>query len=105
MNIQKKPLIISVVGKGGTGKTMVTVLLAKVLAQKYNYKMLLIDADPSHPHLSNMVKLTPAKSLEQVRIEFVKKSSEKNKDIQKLAENLDFDVYEAMAESKGPDWF
>ncbi len=87
-------------GKGGVGKTVITVLLAKIISELYNYKLLLIDADPTHPHLSNMVKLKPHRSLEELRLEAVKKAHKKNETAQKLAERIDFDVYEGMAESK-----
>ncbi|MFX1589149.1 MAG: AAA family ATPase [Promethearchaeota archaeon] len=87
-------------GKGGVGKTVITVLLAKIISELYNYKLLLIDADPTHPHLSNMVKLKPRRSLEELRLEVVKKAHKKNETAQKLAERIDFDVYKGMAESK-----
>lgn len=93
-------LTIAITGKGGVGKTVITALLAKVITQTYKYKMLLIDADPTHPHLCSMVKLTPNKSLEEIRINAVKKAHRKSEDTQKLAERIDFDVYEGMAESK-----
>jgi len=60
----------------------------------------LIDADPTHPHLSNMVKVKPNKSLEELRIEAVKKAQSGGESAQKLAERIDFDIYEGMAESK-----
>ena len=63
----EKPIIISIVGKGGVGKTMFTTLLAKTISQTHKYKMLLIDADPTHPQLCTMVKMPPDKSLEEVR--------------------------------------
>ena len=62
--------------------------------------MLLIDADPTHPHLSNMVKLVPEKSLEEVRLNVVKNMSRKDKDTKELAEEIDFNVYDSMVESK-----
>ena len=65
--LTKKPLIISIVGKGGVGKTAITTLLARAISQSYDYKLLLIDADPTHPHLSNMLKLVPEKSLEDLK--------------------------------------
>ncbi len=99
-NHRKKPLIISVVGKGGVGKTAITTLIAKAISNTHEYKMLLIDADPTHPHLSNMVKLIPEKSLEEVRLNVVKNVSQKNKDTKELAEEIDFNVYESMVESK-----
>lgn len=95
------PLTVAIVGKGGVGKTAITTLLAKIISETYNYKMLLIDADPTHPHLCNMVKLTPPKSLEQIRLDAVKKAHAKNSDVQTLAEKIDFEVYDGMAESKG----
>ena len=98
--MKEKPLTIAITGKGGVGKTIITTLLAKVIAQSHKYKMLLIDADPTHPHLCNMVKLTPDKSLEEIRLNAVKKAHKKNEDPQKLAEKIDFDVYEGLAESK-----
>ena len=92
--------VIAVVGKGGSGKTVITTLLAKSILKKFNYKMLLIDADPTHPHLSYMVKLIPTRSLENVRTNIIDKTLTKEKSIQELAENIDFEVYNALAESK-----
>ena len=99
-NLIKKPLIIAVVGKGGVGKTIITTLLAKNISQNYNFKMLLIDADPTHPHLSNMVKLVPRVSLEMIRIDVINKTLDKEKSVQELAENIDFEVYNAIVEGK-----
>jgi len=96
----KKPLIIAVVGKGGTGKTVITALLAKAISQDYDYKLLLIDADPTHPHLSKMVNLIPKKSLESIRAEVIEKTLENEKNIKFIAENIDFKVYDALTESK-----
>jgi CO dehydrogenase maturation factor len=98
--MENKPLTISVVGKGGVGKTAVTSLLARVISQMNKYKLLLFDADPTHPHLCNMVKMGPKKSLEEIRLDAVKNASKKNKETKKLAERIDFNVYEGMAESK-----
>ena len=98
--VLKKPLVIAVAGKGGVGKTVITALLARTISKNYDYKMLLIDADPTHPHLSNMVKLIPKKSLEKIRIDVIVKTLKKEKTAQNLAENIDFEIYNAIAESK-----
>ena len=100
MKLQKHPLIIAIVGKGGVGKSVVTTLIAKVISTSYKFKLLLIDADPTHPHLSNMVKLVPEKSLEKIRTELINKTINKKKDIQTIAESIDFEVYSAIKESK-----
>ncbi|MGA2368853.1 MAG: AAA family ATPase [Dehalococcoidia bacterium] len=44
--------VIGVTGKGGTGKTLLVTLMAKILARKHNRKLLAIDADSaiSLPH-------------------------------------------------------
>jgi len=99
-DLTNRPLIISVVGKGGVGKTVITTLLARAISEEHGYKLLLIDADPTHPHLSNMVKLVPEKSLEEVRLSVVKNVSRKDRDSKELAEEIDFNVYDSMVESK-----
>ncbi len=99
-NNYDKPLIISVVGKGGSGKTAITTLLAKSISKLYKYKILLIDADPTHPHLSNMVNLVPKKSLEKLRTDVIDEILTKAKDFEKVAENIDLEVYNAITESK-----
>jgi CO dehydrogenase maturation factor len=94
------PLKISIVGKGGSGKSVITTLLAKSISQKEKYKILLIDADPTHPHLSYMVNLLPKKSLEELRTDVIDEILTKAKDFEKVAENIDFEVYNAITESK-----
>ena len=96
----EKPHTIAVVGKGGVGKTLVTALLAKIISEDYDYKLLLIDADPTHPHLSKMVKLVPSKSIESIRSEVIEKTLLKKKVIKDIAANIDFEVYNAIAENK-----
>ncbi|MHA2288624.1 MAG: ATP-binding protein [Promethearchaeota archaeon] len=100
MELKKTPLIIAIAGKGGVGKTIVTTLIAKAISKTYDYKLLLIDADPTHPHLSKMVNLIPEKSLEKIRADLIDSTISKKEDIQSLAETLDFKVYDAIEESK-----
>ena len=100
MELKKTPLIIAIAGKGGVGKTIVTTLIAKAISTSYNYKLLLIDADPTHPHLSKMVKLVPERSLEKIRADLIDRTISKKEDVQSLAETIDFKVYDAIKESK-----
>ncbi|MFX1497653.1 MAG: AAA family ATPase [Promethearchaeota archaeon] len=95
-----RPIKVAIVGKGGVGKTVIVVLLAKVISKDYNYKLLLIDADPTHPHLCNMLKIKPKKTLEELRLDAIKNAHIAKQNPQKLAEKIDFDIYEGMAESK-----
>jgi CO dehydrogenase maturation factor len=98
--LNKKPLIISVVGKGGSGKTAITTLIAKSISKNYDFKILLIDADPTHPHLSQMVNLVPKKSLEKLRVNVIDQILTNAKDFEKAAENIDMEVYNAITENK-----
>ena len=96
----KIPYVIAVVGKGGVGKSIITALMTKTLTRNYNFKLLLIDADPTHPHLSVMVNLKPKITVEKIRSNIIQKTLGKQKNIKEIAENVDFEVYNAIEESK-----
>ena len=100
MKLKKTPLIIAIAGKGGVGKTIITTLIAKAISTSYKFKLLLIDADPTHPHLSKMVKLVPEESLEKIRADLIDNTISKKENIQEIAESIDFKVYNAIKESK-----
>lgn len=100
MELKKTPLIIAIAGKGGVGKSIITTLITKAISTSYKFKLLLIDADPTHPHLSKMVKLVPEKSLEKIRADLIDNTLSKKEDIQSIAETIDFKVYNAIKESK-----
>jgi CO dehydrogenase maturation factor len=96
----RKPIVIAVVGKGGAGKTLFTTLMTKVLSEQYNLKLLLIDADPTHPHLCNMVNLSPNKSLEEIRKSTIERTIRDDENRLEIVKDLDFEIYDAMGESK-----
>jgi len=100
MKVSNQPLVIAVLGKGGVGKSILTTLMAKAISLDHNYKLLLIDADPTHPHLSKMVKLNPEKSIEELRVDLINDILKKRDSADEIAENIDFNVYNAMVESK-----
>jgi CO dehydrogenase maturation factor len=100
MKTINQPLVIAILGKGGVGKSIITTLMAKTISLDHNYKLLLIDADPTHPHLSKMVKLTPEKSIEDLRCDLINSILNKPKSTDIIAEQIDFDVYNAIVESK-----
>jgi CO dehydrogenase maturation factor len=97
---KKRPLIIAVTGKGGTGKTIITTLITKALSVNYNYKLLLIDGDPTYPHLSKMLKLNPKKNLETIKSKLINNIRFGDKNNIKAEEIIDFEVYNAITESK-----
>ncbi|MFA4835862.1 MAG: AAA family ATPase [Dehalococcoidia bacterium] len=45
--MENKSIKIAITGKGGSGKTMLTALMTKLLAQRGNFRVLAIDADSS----------------------------------------------------------
>ena len=96
----KRPYILAITGKGGVGKTSITVLIAKALSEMTDYRLLLIDADPTHPHLCEMINLHPKKSIENVRKKLIKQVSRSDVSISDVAHNIDFAVYNALTENK-----
>lgn len=98
--MKKTPLIIAITGKGGSGKSVTTTLMAKILSEEYNKKLLLIDADPTHPHLSYMTNLIPERTIEDVRSEIIKDSLNKTLEIDKIAHDIDYKIYNIIKETK-----
>ncbi|MBD3254562.1 MAG: AAA family ATPase [Candidatus Lokiarchaeota archaeon] len=98
--MKNKPMRIAITGKGGVGKTVITALLAKYFSEETDYNILLIDADPTHPHLCNLVELEPSKSLERIRSELVKKASTSGENLGSIANKIDFEVYNTMGQDK-----
>ena len=45
--VTKNPVLLAVCGKGGVGKTSISALVIKILAEKADRRILAIDADPA----------------------------------------------------------
>lgn len=92
---------IAVAGKGGTGKSLITGLMTRILAAAGGINVLVIDADPTMG-LSNVLGVTPRKTLEDVRHEIIKVAGSGDEVEKKhLVNTLDYRIFEALAESKG----
>jgi CO dehydrogenase maturation factor len=97
----KEPYIVAVVGKGGSGKSIFCAISVMIIAKMKKYKLLVVDADPTHPHLSNLLHVKVNKSLEAIRKEIIK-TAVRGKEIEKskFAEDIDYMVYNAIVENK-----
>lgn len=95
--------IISICGKGGTGKTAVTAMMARALSDsRLGGKLLVIDADPALGQLSALgVKVQ--RTMGQIREEIIRTARQGNRDAKtELADKLDYLVFEALSET--PDF-
>ncbi len=93
--------ILAMCGKGGVGKTSVSALMVKLLAQRNNKKILAIDADPA-VGLATALGVTVRKTVDDIRKDLIEKikagNSTGNKDTGKL---LDYELFDALEECDG----
>lgn len=95
--VRKK--VVAVCGKGGTGKTASTAMMARVLSESGEAgNLLLIDADPAMGLLSAL-GVSVRRTMGQVREKIIK-TAQKGKDDEKaqLACDVDYMVFEALNE-------
>jgi len=98
-NLNKR--VIAVVGKGGTGKTIVTALMAKVIAGSKKYKLFLIDADPAWAHLASVLGLKVKTTLEDIRNEIIDTAERKIQEEKvEMVRSLDYKMFDALVEGK-----
>ena len=91
--------IVAVCGKGGTGKTAFTALMAKVLLDSgKDGNLLLIDADPAMG-LPLVLGVKVKRTLGQIREEIIKTArGGKEEEKRKIADKLDYMLFEALHE-------
>jgi len=92
--------LVAVVGKGGTGKTVFTAIMARALLESDRAgKLLLIDADPAM-NLPNVLGVDVGRTMGQIREDIIvtaRKGEEEERT--KLAHTLDYMVLEALIET------
>ncbi len=91
--------LISVCGKGGTGKTAVTAMMTRALVDSGRAgRLLVIDADPALGQLSALGTRV-RRTMGQVREEVIETARRGNKEAKaELAEKLDYMVFESLCE-------
>jgi len=91
--------IVAVCGKGGTGKTVFTALMAKVLLDSGKAgKLLLIDADPAMG-LPLALGVNVRRTMGQIREEIIKAAKgNKEEEKRQIADKLDYMLFEALNE-------
>ncbi|NHI94310.1 MAG: DUF87 domain-containing protein [Candidatus Lokiarchaeota archaeon] len=93
-------MIIAIVGKGGTGKSMFTALFTRAMIKAKKKKILVIDADPAYPHLAKLLGVKVQKDLEHIRKEIVKQASKKDEEAKHdLVGSLDYMLFESLYEN------
>lgn len=98
---QKKPYIVAVIGKGGSGKSVFCAISIMIIANMKKFKLFAVDADPTHSHLSDLLDVKIDKSLETIRKEIIKTAAQGRESGKiKLAEDIDYKVYNAIVENK-----
>lgn len=94
--------LVAVCGKGGTGKTVLTAMMTKILLDNGKAgKLLLIDADPAMG-LLNALGVTVRRTMGQIREEIIRTAKRgKQEEKRQLVDMLDYMVLEALNEMDG----
>jgi len=92
--------IVSVCGRGGAGKTAITAMMARALADSGRAgKLLVIDADPALGQLSAL-GAKAHRTMGQIREQIIHTAQQGNTDAKaELAAKLDYMVFEALNET------
>ncbi len=96
--MDKKTKIIALCGKGGVGKTSVSALMIKNLAQRKDLKVLAIDADPA-VGLCTALGVQIKKTVDDIRNDLIN-SIKKGESQDKAAtlNMLDYELFDALTE-------
>jgi CO dehydrogenase maturation factor len=96
--MDKKTKTIALCGKGGVGKTSVSALMVKNLAQRKNLKILAIDADPA-VGLCTSLGIPIKKTVDDIRNDLIH-SIQKGESQDKTAtlKMLDYELFDALTE-------
>jgi CO dehydrogenase maturation factor len=96
--MDKKTKTIALCGKGGVGKTSVSALMIKELAQRKDIKVLAIDADPA-VGLCTALGIQIKKTVDDIRNDLIK-SIKKGDGQDKVAtlNMLDYELFDALTE-------
>lgn len=96
--MDKKTKTIALCGKGGVGKTSVSALMVKNLAQRKDLKVLAIDADPA-VGLCTALGIPIKKTVDDIRNDLIK-SIKKGEGQDKTAtlKMLDYELFDALTE-------
>ena len=92
--------MIAVAGKGGTGKTVFTAILTKLLTKDKRLKILVIDADPAMG-LRSALGVEVNKTIGQIREEIIKSARGKREEKNWVTRMLDYEVLNALGEGNG----
>jgi CO dehydrogenase maturation factor len=94
--------VVSVCGKGGTGKTVFTAMMTRALLDSGRAgKLLVIDADPALGQVSAL-GATVTRTMGQIREDIIRTARRGNKDEKaEIAEKVDYLVFEALSELDG----
>jgi CO dehydrogenase maturation factor len=90
--------VIAVCGKGGVGKTTVTALLSRLLADGDNGRVLVVDADPAIG-LGLALNQFPDRSVNDVRKEIISTVKQHSTDSVDLAASVDYKLMEIIMET------
>jgi CO dehydrogenase maturation factor len=91
--------MVAVCGKGGSGKTALVALMTKYLVENKNYRLLVIDADPTM-NLSSVLGLSPEKTVNDIRERIIQEARQAGKkEKNNLARSLDYLLFEALIEA------
>ena len=90
--------VIAVCGKGGVGKTTVTALLSRLLAEGDNGRILVVDADPAIG-LGLALNQFPDRSVNDVRKEIISTVKQHSTDSVDLAASVDYKLMEIIMET------